>query len=314
MKNQYILLSTSPSTHPTRKPHIFANLNQQRRFLYRKPHHNNTGKEIDPETGLYYFGARYLDPKASRWLSGDPAVSEYIPSAPVNEEARKRNGNLPGMGGVFNYVNLHVYHYGGNNPVKYVDPDGNDIITSDTTREQYNEMTSGEFDYFAERIWNEAQDFLIENPNGAYYRAPGELHWQRFENKNDIEFIDPNRPNIDLLAAAFNGGIIGIGEALVRPIVVGELWQIFNNRRFFMHWIRGNRSLSRQTNPLNLEEAQELIDIANKFGIYIDNNLNGLLGNETKGAWAHIPHFKIGDVHIPIQRGIHNDLRFQSIR
>jgi hypothetical protein len=25
---------------------------------------------------------------------------------------------------VFNYVNLHLYHYAGNNPVKYVDPDG----------------------------------------------------------------------------------------------------------------------------------------------------------------------------------------------
>jgi hypothetical protein len=28
------------------------------------------------------------------------------------------------MGRVFNYVNLHVYHYAGNNQVKYVDPDG----------------------------------------------------------------------------------------------------------------------------------------------------------------------------------------------
>ena len=28
------------------------------------------------------------------------------------------------MGGVFNVVNLHLYHYAGNNPVKYVDPDG----------------------------------------------------------------------------------------------------------------------------------------------------------------------------------------------
>jgi RHS repeat-associated protein len=83
-----------------------------------------TGKELDPETGLYYFGARYLDPKTSRWLSGDPAVGEYIPGAPVNDEVRKQNQNLPGQGGVFNYVNLHVYHYAGNNPVKLVDPDG----------------------------------------------------------------------------------------------------------------------------------------------------------------------------------------------
>nr|WP_024466036.1 hypothetical protein [Treponema pedis] len=30
--------------------------------------------------------------------------------------------------GVFNTVNLHVYHYAGNNPVKYTDPDGRDII------------------------------------------------------------------------------------------------------------------------------------------------------------------------------------------
>ena len=89
-----------------------------------------TGKELDSETGLYYYGARYLDPRVSRWLSGDPAMAEYIPSAPVNEKARKRNGNLPGMGGVFNYVNLHVYHYAGNNPVKYTDPDGNYLINN----------------------------------------------------------------------------------------------------------------------------------------------------------------------------------------
>jgi len=83
-----------------------------------------TGKELDTETGLYYYGARYLEPKTSRWISADPAVSDYLPSAPVNDEARKHNQNLPGQGGVFNYVNMQVYHYAGNNPVKYVDPDG----------------------------------------------------------------------------------------------------------------------------------------------------------------------------------------------
>ena len=84
--------------------------------------------EMDEETGLYYYGARYLDPKYSRWLSGDPALSDYIPKAPIDDEAKKHNEKLPGMGGVFNVVNLHLYHYAGNNPVKYTDPDGKIVI------------------------------------------------------------------------------------------------------------------------------------------------------------------------------------------
>ena len=83
-----------------------------------------TGKERDEETGLYYYGARYMDPRTSRWLSADPALTDYIPMAPVDDNARKHNQNLPGMGGIYNSINMHLYHYAGNNPVKYIDPTG----------------------------------------------------------------------------------------------------------------------------------------------------------------------------------------------
>ncbi len=77
-----------------------------------------TGKILDTETALYYYGARYLDPRTSRWISSDPAFETYIP------RPGQGAGDLPGMGGVYNTINLNPYVYGGNNPVLYVDPNG----------------------------------------------------------------------------------------------------------------------------------------------------------------------------------------------
>ena len=126
MKQESYLFTT---TTPQQTAGIARRITPYHRFRRRLPcekiRQKSTGKELDRETGLYYFGARYLDPRTSRWLSVDPAIwqGDFLPSAPINDEARERNQNLPN-GGVFNTINLHVFNYSNNNPVRYVDPDG----------------------------------------------------------------------------------------------------------------------------------------------------------------------------------------------
>ena len=58
-------------------------------FSYDNPYKYNA-KEFDMATGLYYYGARYYDPKRSFWLSVDPLAEitmspyAYVWNDPVN--------------------------------------------------------------------------------------------------------------------------------------------------------------------------------------------------------------------------------------
>ncbi|MFJ6438442.1 SpvB/TcaC N-terminal domain-containing protein [Streptomyces sp. NPDC091416] len=66
-----------------------------------------TGKELDAETGLYYYGARYYNPRTQLWASADPALPGYLDSAGGNKSR-----------------DLAAYTYAYNNPLRYTDPTG----------------------------------------------------------------------------------------------------------------------------------------------------------------------------------------------
>lgn len=61
------------------------------------------GKERDVGTGYSYFGARYYNVRIGRWLAVDPVV------------------------GKASMLSWSPYHYGLNNPMKYLDPDGQEV-------------------------------------------------------------------------------------------------------------------------------------------------------------------------------------------
>lgn len=65
--------------------------------------HRCTAKERDAETGLDYFGARYFSGAQGRFTSADP--------------------NSAGAS-LYNPQSWNAYSYTLNNPLKYIDPDG----------------------------------------------------------------------------------------------------------------------------------------------------------------------------------------------
>ena len=70
---------------------------EERNNIWNTPYLFNA-KEFDEETGLYYYGARYYDPRVSLWISTDPKATDAADWTP--------------------------YRFGFNNPIRYTDPDG----------------------------------------------------------------------------------------------------------------------------------------------------------------------------------------------
>lgn len=132
-------------------------------------------KELDEETGLYYYGARYYDPRLSLWMSTDPLQEKYPATT--------------------------SYCYVNNNPIRFVDPtgldwvegkDGDIIWRKEVNADNYNSILSKDEiyrgqSYTRDKIWldinvkgNSESGLMTE-----YYLPSGKMKY-----KNNTPWID----------------------------------------------------------------------------------------------------------------------------
>ena len=93
--SQWLFLANRPACRAGRP--FGETLVEEHLNSYNSPFKFNA-KEYDAETGNYYYGARYYNPKWSIWLSVDPLAEERPSMTP------------------YNFVQ--------NNPLNRIDPDG----------------------------------------------------------------------------------------------------------------------------------------------------------------------------------------------
>jgi RHS repeat-associated protein len=83
-----------------------------------------SGKELDEETGLSYFGYRYYDARQGQWISADPILDEMLDTSKLSAPSLSPGSfHLPGQ----------PYAYVANDPLNRVDPRGlnhEDMLTA----------------------------------------------------------------------------------------------------------------------------------------------------------------------------------------
>ena len=106
-----------------------------------------SGKEMDEQTGLHYFGARYYDSQVSIWLSVDP-LAEKFPS-------------------------WNPYNYTMQNPINLIDPSG--MSPEDTDRDYLlnkdGSLTKLNDNTTPDRVFNDAGEFVELEYHGQIENA-----------------------------------------------------------------------------------------------------------------------------------------------
>ncbi|MBE0433805.1 RHS repeat-associated core domain-containing protein [candidate division WOR-3 bacterium] len=115
LKEDYFWMTDNAGT----KIHSWLGYPFSRQYSMTDAGYNNyrfTGKEFDQSTGLYYFGARCYMPEIGRFITPDPIMG-------IGSLSKEKP------------IAMNYYGYCADNPTRYIDPDGRDVITVPKMRE-----------------------------------------------------------------------------------------------------------------------------------------------------------------------------------
>ncbi|WP_396189331.1 RHS repeat-associated core domain-containing protein [Flavobacterium sp.] len=127
------------------------------------------GKELDEETGFYYYGARYYNPKFSIWLSTDPLAEQQPNKTP--------------------------YHYCSNNPINRTDPTGMIDGEYEKNKDGKYEKTSTKGDAIGVDFYH--SDNKDKKGNQLTYVTDRKGNWNVIKNGRDALRGEVRNKNVD---------------------------------------------------------------------------------------------------------------------
>ena len=154
------------------------------------------GKQFDEETGLYYYGARYMNPVTSLWYGVDPLAEKYLKTG--------------------------AYVYCGGNPIVLKDPDGRGWIQTKKGI-YYNPSIHSQkdisvrdarrgFKYLGETYQNDKRGISYRNDGSILFRHESDAYNHMWNNANNLYKVPRNPQGKEV-----GGFLLSNGSVLVLP-------------------------------------------------------------------------------------------------
>ena len=150
------------------------------------------GKRFDEETGLYYYGARYMNPMASIWYGVDPLAEKYLMTG--------------------------AYVYCGDNPIVLKDPDGRGWIQTYYNPKIHSQRdisvrdTRRGFKYLGETYHNAKQEISYRSDGSILFRHESDAYKHMWNHANNL-YKAPRNPQ----GKEVGGFLLSNGNVLVLP-------------------------------------------------------------------------------------------------